>query len=69
MRALVYGLVGGILGWLVGIFMVVSRALELGPEAEAMVAMMAPTAPDTLLCTAVGALLGLVVGLIATRGK
>ena len=67
MKALAGAAIGAVGGWIIGYFVVVGRADDLGGLAEVAVIAMAPTAPDTILFMAVGLVIGGVVGLVGGR--
>ena len=69
MKALVGMVLGGVAGYFAGYFVVVTRADELSTLGKAMVLRMAPTAPDTMMFAAIGAAVGLVLGLVWPKGE
>ena len=69
MRAFFGMVIGLVMGYFVGYFMVISRGDDLGTLGSAVVMAMAPTAPDTLMVAAIGAVLGLLIGAISGGGS
>ena len=67
MRALIGMVIGATVGWFIGYAVVVSRFDDAPELAQVVGYSLAPTAPDTILATFLGALLGLVAGLLCRR--
>ena len=67
MRALIGMVIGAAVGWFIGYAVVVSRFDDAPELAQVVGYSLAPTAPDTILVTFLGALLGLVAGLLCRR--
>ena len=67
MRALIGMVIGAAVGWFIGYAVVVSRFDDAHELAQVVGYSLAPTAPDTILATFLGALLGLVAGLLCRR--
>lgn len=65
MRFVINGAIGGFCGWAVGYFTVISRFQDQGALAQGIGAVMAPTAPDTMLFMVIGVIVGFVVAGIA----
>ena len=59
---------GGFAGRTVGYFLVINRVMDV-PFAKAIASQMAPTAPDTILCTAIGVVVGVVIGALIPKGR
>lgn len=64
MKALIGMAIGAVAGWFIGYAVVVSRFDDAPELAQLVGYSLAPTAPDTILATFLGALLGLVAGLL-----
>ena len=64
MHALIGMAIGAVAGWFIGYAVVVSRFDDAPELAQVVGYSLAPTAPDTILATFLGALLGLVAGLL-----
>ena len=65
MNVIAGAILGGFAGWTIGYFAFIHRVVDF-PFARAIASQMAPTAPTTILCTAIGVL---VIGaLIPKRG-
>ena len=63
MKAMIGLIIGGVFGWFTGYIVVMSRFSSTdNPFAQGLGSMMAPTAPDTILFTAIGALTGCLIG-------
>ena len=67
MRALIGMVIGAAVGWFIGYAIVVSRFDDAPELAQVVGYSLAPTAPDTILATFLGALVGLVAGLLCRR--
>ena len=68
MNALIGLIIGGIVGWFIGYIVVMSRIIDTdSPLAKGIGMMMAPTAPDTILCAGIGAIIGFLIGMFASK--
>ena len=69
MTVLVSTAFGAFFGWITGYMMIMWRLDGAGPLAQVVGSALAPTAPDTILSMAIGAVCGLALGLIIQHSR